>query len=234
MRPLKKPDYGWSQARNFVAGASGIGKVIATLNAMFPEDDVYTVQFNLDSPLTQPGPGFTWIKLEASIRWSTTGGQTINRIVSVMDGMSISAPARGVGVEVRDMSIIRVAPGELRTSLVGIQVTRGVRAANKQAPIFEPDPLHSIAPAGSFTFNIPNDAGIISVFSSYIDDLGGAPAPGNYWGSLTDPSGVILKRWDLVTQPDWIPMSPGAFQLVYSNNAVGKNLVVTPTYGIDG
>ena len=233
MRP-SKPEHGWSQSRNFVAGAGGLGKVVCTLNALFPEDEVYTVQFNLDSPLTQPGPGFTWIKLEASIRWSSTGGSTINRIVSVMDGMSISAPAKGVAVEVRDMSIVRVAPGELRGSLVTIQVTRGVRGANKQAPIYEPDGLQTIVPAGSFTFNVPNDAGIISVFSSYIDDLGGAPAPGDYWGNLTDPSGVILKRWDLVTQPDWIPMSPGAGQLVYLNNAVGKNLVVTPTWGIDG
>jgi hypothetical protein len=149
----------------------------------------------------------------------------------VADGVSVSGTAEAVNVSVADNSTFNpttiVKPYD-----VTVVVGKGVRAPVQQPPTFAL-PRDSIAPAASSTFNVPQDAGAISVNIAIAPGLGGTIGAyqvlAQHWAQ-----GTPLKTYD-PRQSDWVPLMPGTTQIrIVCDAALATNTLVQVTFGIDG
>lgn len=160
---MKNPNNptGWSQSgtlRVRDSRNSGVG-----LQAEFPVLGNYTVQFNIAPVAYTTGGGIpSHSTARAEITWSVKGN-FVRRVISVVDGSSITGTAEAVNVRLLDDSGPLPDPGEPRDYLGSIQVAYGTRGSNKQPP-FLFVATTSVDPGMSTIVPIPNDVGANSVF----------------------------------------------------------------------
>jgi hypothetical protein len=132
------------------------------LQVQFDDPGYYTVQFNL--AFTGSGIGFD---CRAEIIWSVKGN-SVRRLVTVSDGLSISGCGEAVKVRIFDNSQLPLGNLEY---LVSVQVTPGSRPSEADV-----NPLLQLFASGSTTyvellpagnnifFPIPSDSGALSVY----------------------------------------------------------------------
>jgi hypothetical protein len=215
---------GWSNTGNLTTG--NLNKQVnlaADFSEFDPTGTIYTVQVGLMPP-TGKVP-----QAEATVEWSVAGG-TIYRKIAVVNGAMISAPAQGVKVSVRDVSVAEA--GGIDYS-VTIQVSRRVRPNWGFPPILRGTPGIALVGAGGNTVvMIPENSGVNSVQVT----ASAIPA-----ALLTDADLLVeqlhgatqLKAYNPRVYSGFVPMAPEADRVKVTNQTAG-NLFFNVTFGVDG
>jgi len=231
----KKPRYGWS-----AAGQLGFlnPNLEVSLQAQFEEPGTYTVTFNVDYPRTGPDEP---VAAEAVIEWSVAGN-TVQRIVSISDGASVTGTAEAVRVTLRDTSPIgdNTNLGYDTRYNVSIQVARGTRGSFTNPPILTRlfnsggvTYLDAVAGAnGTRTYPVPENAGV-TAFKVLFANVTYTPITDNdITVEQLDPSNNVLSQCD-PRNNEWTPLVPGAISVVFRNNS-GAGVYPSMIWAIDG
>lgn len=243
--PFGKTLTGWATTGELVTGAGVEGsKKPIHLQANLEHPQSLTVQFSvLVSPsTTQSNPN-----TRATIV-STVNGNSVQRIISVYDGMSITLRGQSIDVNVRDFTVASVSTGRQYT--VGCLATLGVRASWKQPPILTPLTFGT-APTGPFAtpivaaipvpvassrfLQIPQDAGINSVNVTVSNTAGVIIPDDNVWVAMENSPGFAIQRIYDPRDYDWVPIAPNSDIIELRNIGTnGEQALFTVTFGIDG
>jgi len=234
---------GWGQAGELTTGVgvSLIGREArfrgqkVLLAAQLPNPGSVTVQFNI----TNQFPANARARVSTAVN-----GVSINRIISVVDGATITMRGESVDVEVADFTDSTISTG--REYVVGITAAPGERGANKQPPMLAPLVVGA-ASAGPFTaivgaipiaaggdvwIPIDPDAGVISVFTTLV--YLGALAAGEFRVDHALATGLALQTYDPREFNDWVPLAPNT-EFIHLRNLSGAiNVAAIVTFGIDG
>lgn len=217
-------DLGWSQSGSCQAGESGRA---VTLQVEFPIPNFYTIQFgvvNQDNNHINP---------EALITWAVKGN-TVSRRVSVGNGTSISGTGEAVHVRVSDARLPFGGGGP--EYVVSILVTPGSRPSKEQPPILrEGDEVTVLAAGAGADFDVPADAGVISVDVEASFPGGTTVSPVDIRVRELDVSGaVVLKEYNPFLQQDFVPIVPGTGMIRVTNQHASATANITVIWGIDG
>lgn len=218
------------------------GSAVLNLQEVFAEPEVYTLQFTIygQQPKAPPNP----IIAEADISWKVEGN-SIERRVTVANGLSISAPCLGVSVRVHDVSapVFGPFPSPAPTYQVTAAVTRGVRATTAVPPMLEPTmreqydlgPNHGIAPASTYDVVVPSNVGVNGV-----QVLVNPPPGGLAIGAavVQQKIGVVVVKEYILTgtlqDALFVPVVAGVDTLTLINATVANTLYFAVVFGIDG
>jgi hypothetical protein len=168
----------------------------------------------------------------AEIFWSV-GGNTVRRVVSLKDGMSITGVGEHVKVIITDdsRSDDTIPPGiEWAASMT---VAPGSRSATQQPPYLEEQVPYEVAAGATVDVPIPQNSGVISVYVMAAAAVGVA---------LADNSILVQQRFLTVPTKQydprnygWVPITPYADSLRLSvAGAVGGPVRFAVVWGIDG
>lgn len=234
MPDLTKEGKGWSGSGKLITGDDKTFQV----QAVFPKASDFTVQFNMKQPTRDAN---TAVVCEALINW-VVAGVPVSRRVTVGNGTTISGVASSINVTVEDNSI-DLGGGGITPNEYTVDVTfaPGSRpSVNQPATLNHLDTatgIITVTPTNFTAIDIPQDAGVISVFVT-VADISGSPAPivGQSAQVSVDMSGIIIKAWDPLTNTGWVPIPAGATSLNVANNSavVGQDMGFCVTWGIDG
>jgi hypothetical protein len=235
---------GWSSSGTLVSKDP-----LKTINlqANFVEPVAYTVQFSVTNIKAQNGSASIGSYIPtAEIVWSVTGN-SVRRLVSVVNGTSVTGVGQGCRVLVRDST----PPTDISVVMaydVSILIAPGDRAANQTQPILVP--LTSghlgrtcpgrvlVLPQTYVDVPVPENAGVIAVAVtvSGMLDVGGLV--------ITEADAFVshvnlfneVKRYN-PKDYEWVPIGPETTIIrmynyfpVVSNNVLLYNV----TFGIDG
>jgi hypothetical protein len=223
---------GYSRASDFIANPSANNQAQPLLQVKFPCAAVHTITFGLSG--AKAGCQF-----RAYVDW-TIEGNVIKRLVTIGNGTSISAVATGVGIKVLDVSLVGtvatkctvsagIAPGTRPNTQMPAMLT-AFRTNGSGVPLsfqFQT----TTAPGGNVTVPIPAFAGIANVLVTVVNPAG-AVADGDALVTLQNGA-TVERQWDPNTvEGRWMPVTPGANELVLSSSLANANWGVT--FGIDG
>ncbi len=208
-----------------------------SMQANFPKADNYTVQFGL-SPLPETDDP---IEILAKVTWSVEGN-SVSRLVSVTNGMSIMGTGQGVKVEVSDNTqhIFPVVIGE-KDYVVSIQCAPGTRGNIQQPPTLsvfpDGDTIFNVGPATIVDVEIPDNAGVVSLAVTVSE--AGSPSVGVPDGKtqVIHINGAGIMKVYNPRDYEWVPIAAGATKIRLVNNFTlveGNHLLYTVTFGIDG
>ncbi len=217
---------GWSVAG--ILTAANANKSVS-LQEVFPEAGIYTVQFFITSLDAFPPASTDPIRATALLEW-TIAGNTIRRKIHVSDGTSISGMGEGVRVVMQDAS---------DTSLVGLRynatfvVSKGARPTTPNPPFLEignGDPI-TIAGGAQSAVAIPDDCGASSVLVM-IAAPGGVAVP-DQGVIVSQIAGTFLYRQYDPRSILWAPLSAGVNEINVLNNTAA-DIRASILIGIDG
>lgn len=232
------PKTGWSQSGKLICQNTPAGPSVS-LQALFPEPETYTVQFDVSNAITAPGQPAQ--STAADILWSVKGN-TVRRRVSVVSGMSISGTAEAVQVRAYDTTFVGGEGGVAgEPYTVTINLSKGLRAGQSQQPYYTPQNLlpgagsdtgqgvWRLAPGGTAAIPIPAQIGATSVHV-VVGSQDGSAIPDNAAQVIQDFVGIAYDpRIEL-----WVPISQGVTQISLKNNSVAQNYIFGVVLGIDG
>lgn len=240
--PAKK---GWSV--NGVL-AQGVSKKRVALQAKFGKVGTYTVQFGVvHSVLEETAPCPT--RINATITWSVEGN-TVSRRISVANGTQISGTGEAVSVLVEDNTTInKLGPPDPDVEYnVSVLITPGTRPSKEMPPVLLSEDTDNastfagftrgtiiIAPTDQFTFDVPEDAGIIGF---YYGVVGTNIITSEYvYGRMLHSGGAIVAEFDATPGRGyngvWNPLTPGANQIQFTNQT-SQMITVTLMFAVDG
>lgn len=223
--PQKAVD-GWQQSGTLTTGND---QKSVSMQANFPESGYYTVQFAVVPPVGIAG-GLNSFEAIAVIDWRVEGA-SVRRKVSVGNGVSISAPAQGVGVTVNDDTVTATAGNDYT---VQIQVARGSRPNPGYPVTFVDNFLESLGPGASFVYDVPQNAGVTSVqIAAGLTTLQ-VPGVQGVVIEIKNSIGTLLKFYDLATYPDFVPLPPSAATVTVTSLLAAGTYGIQATWGIDG
>ena len=220
---------GWSSSGKLIVAETSKS---VSLQAAFPEADVYTIQFSLDPPKS------LIFRAVATIVWTVEGNQ-ISRMVDVANGVTVSSPSQAVKVIVNDLT--KTGSGGVAGEEYGvtISVVRGTRAytgvpATLKAADINGTVLEEILLAsGSTTFPIPQGAGVVSVsVAAFSAAAGGVKLLISQNNTASNVK--IYGYTDQGVGPNFIAVSPLATFIGLSNTDNANPVSVSTTWGIDG
>jgi len=225
---------GWSATGSLIARQPRETKAVQ-LQAVFEQSGNYTVQFSVD-PKTFSGLILNPI---AEIIWSCEGN-SVRRVVSVINGLSVSGMGQACKVTIYDATPgTFVFPGVEYD--VSVQVVPGVRASTQQPPTFAPiiagyPGIGSVilSAGSSIVVDVPQNIGAISTYIT----AGASPVPvilseADLQVVQLDSLGIFLKMTD-PREMAWVPLAPSAVHLYLFNNHPTSNVLFSLAYGIDG
>lgn len=220
---------GWSTSGSIVTGDPLNSAV--KLQANFPTADNYSVQFSVES-----GNGFI-VNPAAEIVWNLEGN-SVRRLVSVVNGLTVTGMAQGVNVRVFDDNTLA---GPSVVYRVGVQIAPGVRASVNQPPTYVPN-IPGVFPFGQVVLValsqidvfLPINAGVISVLCT----AGGTPNPvviteADIQVSHFASAGFSTKVYD-PRNAGFVPVGPDTAWIRIRNANAANNYKVALTFGIDG
>lgn len=215
-----------------VVGQSGQGNSI-NQSGLAPE--TYTLQFSFVGvePDTAGTPFIP--TAQAIINWKIDGQQQ-RRVISIVSGASISGVCNAV-----DVKIIDIPQGGDSTigKKYSVQATmsRGLRANTQEPPTLTDELLQGINTGANATFQIPQDAGVTSVF---VLAASGSPADVFADTSLLavmsdnhQPSNGLYGSFYPFKCCHWVPLAPGSQKVVLFNGS-GVTQFCQVIWGIDG
>lgn len=228
--PLSKKD-GWQQSATLHTG-DPVGNL--TMQANFPRAGYYTVQFGILPPNDLVNNNFdNRFDAIATIEWSVEG-QTIRRVVSVGNGVSVSGPGQAVRVVVNDVTPLAAPPDGLLPYVVTVQVTPGQRPSLERPPtLIGIRSQHLMAPLGTFSLLVPANSGVISVQVVAAALVAGTPSPPDLNVEHRTPA-VISKTYNQNFDTRFVALAPNATSIRILNLSALNSYNVGITWGIDG
>jgi len=235
-----------------VGGWSASGKLInfnrmkgIKVQAKIAEPGMFTIQFGVTRPPIVSGATDV-VRPTADITWAVAGNTT-NRRISVVDGLSFSGVGSYPQVKMYDGSI----PGQSGvTGLVysgSILVAPGTRPSQNQPPSLDPvtyinnalaeavyDGAIVLNPTDFSRFLVPPKSGAISVFVtvSDIDNAGSAPITEADFVIEQRGATTLLSKYSTIDQ--YVPLAAGCTSVAVINRSAALTEVVSLRWGIDG
>lgn len=242
---------GWAGSKSLLMGSDQEALVV---QAKVGEPDSFTAQFFLgpgEPPFVGPNSP---IRPLAEILW-TVKGNTTRRLVSVVNGMSITGRADNFNIKVFDFSAPPASPATVSYS-VSVLVSRGQRASGPNYPYLYLNAntgatrgagINFAVPSGvaaGALITVPQNCGINSVWLDFyipVPGIAGVPLNiGNNEVHATQHSSggvTTVTVGNFESFGKWWPIVSGTDLLRIQNwtGLVGVNTgIVTPIWGIDG
>ncbi len=207
--------------------------------------EFYTAQFSI-APITSVQQFCM-----AEVLWSVEG-VTNRRLISVVNGASISGCGQAVSIRCFDLSAIGGGPEEYQ---VNIAVTKGTRGSSNQPPVLggaaDPEgnigrfasPMTVLLPAtATANRNLINDSGTIAAYLAIAESnvVGGPLSTEDilveYFAGLNGTGGRVFVG-NLSYCNFWAPVPPGARSLSVTNRRTvipDENVQYSLMWGVDG
>ena len=193
----------------------------------------YTVQFSF-AQLPAVGSGLAVPNVWAEIVW-TLGGQQQRRVVSIIPGTSLTGQCEGLTVTLFDKYSVLGSESSVNTPyVIQATVSSGCRPVVNQPPYLMTYNNQEIEVATPLEFDIPSDAGVISLFPCVA--VGDVAATAVTF-ELTQLRGAIpVSRTDAYGANNWIPIAPSATKVRVRYLDAGSGAVgsVNLFWGIQG
>lgn len=233
---------GWSASGRLVSKDSNPA---VQLQANFQDSTPYTVQFSITNlKATDGSTDVGSYNPTAEIVWSVEGN-SVRRVVSVINGTSVTGVGQGCRVTVRDQTPTGDSTKEMEY-VVSILVAPGVRAANQLQPVLVPlitDPFLVTRPGTVFVdggtavdIQIPENAGVTSVYITASSLNAGIPiilTDADVQASHTN-SAYVYKEYNPIKYT-WVPIGPGTTTIRLTNYmGPATQVLFNVTFGIDG
>src|SRR5438477_11313093 len=225
---MRLKDYSWSKSGKLATGGGIIASALTskeiTLQADFQQETggsgagYYTIEFGVSPPASGS------CNPEAEILWKV-GGNSIRRLVSVINGTVVSGAGQSVSLRIFD-NTIPIVP---QPYLVDVQIVAGCRPSEQQPPRLDfPRTLASIPtpsgpiiliPGANGPYEIPNDAGVISFFAlanretPVIQQI----QPGDLLIEMFG-NGILNSVIDVTDANQWVPLPPGVSSITFQDN----------------
>lgn len=212
-----------------VGGGVGVGM---NQSDLIPE--AYTLQFSFVG-VENDNAGNPFIPTaQAIVTWKIDGQQQ-RRVISIVSGASISGVCNAI-----DVRIVDIPNGGDNTAgkkySVQSTLSRGLRANTQQPPTLTDQLLQGIGTGSSATWNVPQDAGVTSIFVLLAAGTTGAIDPGSVivdTSDTTTPSPALLGAYYPLMAQKWVPLPPGS-QRVVVHNGHTDTVFTQVIWGIDG
>jgi len=213
---------GWSKS-----GVLNMGDPVdqVTMQANFPDANVYTVQFSVTPPPAIGGV-IPIPTTRATVMWNINGNFN-TRVVDVGNGVSLTGVANAVKVIVQDLS---PNPGGNPAYTVDVTVARGPRVQADFPPTLFGGRVVGVAPGAAFVITVPVNAGVVSAEVAVSEN--GVATPNV---TVLQQGGTTQKSYDATNPPTFVPLRAGVVtQLRIVNHDAANNVDITVTWGIDG
>lgn len=231
---------GWSSGGTLHATKGDSVSLQANFEVENGKAGYYTVQFNVEPPVDSASvsPNASGLFVAAAIlRWSVEG-QTVERAVSVANGVSISGTGQAMKVTVTDLTDPATIPAGGTAGLpynVSIQVAPGTRPDVGRPPIVYEN-LFVVTVGTPQNVKIQPFIGAISVLCPF--DVNSGTITSITIAELT-PAGTTLLKVQInlgdAASLEWIPIVAGATILqITAQGSAGGKADVTVLWGIDG
>jgi hypothetical protein len=205
-------------------------------HAVLTTAGVWTVQFAVSSSSDDLVPNAV-----AKVQWNVDGNPIV-RMMSLLDGVSITGVSDSVSVDVFDETTYLYETPNGFDYTVSALIAPGPRAgANNPPTYFPPNPdVNSYPGRFSLPFGttesipIPKDAGLTSV--NVTVSVYGDPeilTEADVAVRFRSFAGVLLKQWD-PRFVDWVPIPPASHTLELVNNHASAMLIFGVSLGVDG
>lgn len=240
---LGTPIFGWSQSGPLRSGSGPKGSrgVAVGLQANLLHEDSLTIQFTKSGPTANAGNPVTGATIAEIV--SSIEGNDVRRRMTVIDGSAITVRGKTINVTVRDFTN-SASPLPYDVSIVA---SLGVRAANKQPPFITPLEFSiggvtsiisgtiPVPTGGTATVNVPEESGVISVYSTAISAASASTIGQNEIRvNHTDAGAVVQKSYNPIIFPDWVPIAPYTTQIQLINLHPVDTVNFSLAFGIDG
>lgn len=212
---------------------TGNSNPVASLQANDLDPGQYTVQFEITQPPDATAPFGIIFYVQALIKWKVYG-QQLQRVITVVNGASITGVAEAVDVQLVDVTKDFTFVGLNNPYKVGATLSRGTRANVQQPAVLQEQKGVLLAHGVSVIFDMPSDAGVISRYITVVG-VSGAINPTDVVAQdiLPAPSSDASQNYPLI-QTGWVPMSSGAQGVQIVNNSSTESVLVNVFWGIDG
>jgi hypothetical protein len=225
---------GWSKSGTLKTDGPGVTahpsqNRVQTQATEFGEAEQFTVQFFV-SRANVSGTNVSQ-RAKATITWSVAGN-SVQRVISLYDGASISGVGEAVRVVVEDDSfrVGPATPNDVKEYQVSFQFAPGTRPSQQQPPyLFIYKPVGFVNVPG-FTLLIPENIGAISTNVYLSGLLAGVTA------TATMVSGAAGLSWDVLNDDPnqvWRPIMPGCTAIAFAFSIPSRPQVGLMV-GIDG
>jgi len=182
---------------------------------------VYTLQFEIGSINISNKP-------VAVIRW-TAHGNNVTRKVSVINGMSISAPCDAISVKLFDED----DSSDAIPYAVSVQAAYGTRGGN-YPPTLQNESIQTAAKnGGTAVFSVPQDAGALSVFITAWNAVAALDQT-KILVIQTDDSSAQIRGYYDPAHLGFVPLAPSVTQIIVVNLDTANDAEVSIAFGIDG
>jgi hypothetical protein len=210
-----------------------------TQGAPLTEGFVYTATFDVIPPTDEEG-NMVPFAAEAQIRFSEKGN-TIQRVISIVQGTSISLPGRVIEIRITDTTPLTLplgggdeptpTPGAGSQYVVTVVIERAPRAGSGQPPTLYGG-IEALLGATSATIAIPAGVGAKSLLIGWAGD----PVPAPVLVTFTTAAGGIFAQYVISTDLEgvFLPIPPGATEVMLTNTDAVNTGNATITWGIDG
>jgi hypothetical protein len=229
-----KPQYpGAGESRKMV---TQVAKSVAMLqHGMTQEGGIYTAVFGVQPPRDASGNEVPF-QAQATLKFSENGN-AVQRRISIVTGCSISVPGRIIDIRCIDATPATMpisgdpTPGAETPYTVTVIVEKGGRALHIPPTLY--GGIFTIAGHASQAVTIPKDAGVISVRVSPVQAVAFPTVKPNVVVSFQSGTG-IWKQVDPSLDPLFVPIPPGATEIVIINADAANAINATVTWGVDG
>lgn len=234
------------------------GNPTALAAANFSDPAVYSVSFNVTTPVVLPtptpsqgapppltGPGAivpplgvaAGVRCVATINFKVEGVQ-VQRIVDVGSGVTVTGVAQAIDINLQDLTYTVGGPAGVQYA-VSAAITKGTRASTSLPPTLWQPPAPStplppqLAPGDSIIIAIPQNAGVVSVEVSLFD-ITDSDAEPVFVGVTNFTNGTVNKFYSPVVEPAFVRVTPGSTSIRIGNNSATDTVQYSVTWGIDG
>ena len=241
---IVKGKVGWSQSGPITCGNKD-NPVLFQVNFPDNQADYFTVQFGVSQALFPTGPHINIpvpFDVYAILQFKVEGN-VIQRIVSVNNGTTISAPGEALAIRVVDNTVY---PGSLGAKYtVTIQVTPGTRPNTEQpATLYWSYPIDTnntgfsesqiIAPGDELIVPVPTKTGVISF---NLQAVGNSATGANIASDVTVnqlASSIQIAQVSNPEPTEFVSLVASASNLQIENNDQTNPVTVAINWGIDG
>ena len=240
---------GWSGTKNLIMGSD---QEVLVVQAKVGKPDSFTAQFFLGAAEPPFVGANSPIRALAEVLW-TVKGNSVRRLVSVVNGMSITGRADNFNIRVFDFSAPPVNPVVVGYPIAAL-VSRGQRASLPNQPFLY---LNANAGAvrgagiafavpsggGGTDINVPQNAGVNSVWLDFYIPSVIPVVPSEILNNTMRATQLSAGLATTITTGNfsvfgrWWPIGPGTELIRIQNFTAGIGVntgFVTPMWGIEG
>ncbi len=241
------PLRGWSTSGNLTTGNATQQFSLQCDFTKAAGPGSYTVQFGIAQPSRGGGGSGLGGALAQALIITSVKGNSVQRIVTIGGGTSVSVTGEALKVIVTDVSDAAFYQTGNKYN-VSVQVAPGVRATTETPPTLvapKSGTTHDQGPgffelpaATTLPIPIPQNAGVVSVKIVVSANSPNPASPINasslQANQQNSAAGTNGPSWSPIVDTGWIPIVGGMDTLLFLNPAGGQTLNIGVVYGIDG